>query len=113
MNDDRLIEFRISPKQPFSYAILSRLDAEAINQFVESNERPTILLPGPRPTFALCEFLRAAPPGPPRTLRVQRAVEWIARHGRPIAAWKSWTVEMPPAVSDYDEPERAPTPTIA
>lgn len=107
MNDEtRLVGYRLSPSQPFAYAILSRNDADALDEFVESNARPSVLMPGARPSFLLCEHLRAAFLGMPQPERVQHAVQWIARHGRPVNAWKTWTVDIPPAESDYDEPPR-------
>ncbi len=110
MNDEtRLVGYRLSPSHPVAYATLSRHDADAIDRFVETNERPSVLMPGTRPTFALCEHLRSAYPGLPRPHRVQHAVQWIARHGLPVNAWKTWTVDIPLAESDYDEPPRDAT----
>jgi len=106
MNEDRIVGYRLSPSLPLAYAILSRHDADAIDVFVKTNERPFVVMPGTRPTFALCDYLREAFPGMPKPHRIQHAVQWIARHGRPVDAWKTWTVEIPPAESDYDEPPR-------
>jgi len=111
MNDEtRVVGYRHSPSVPYSYVTLSLHDADAIDRFVETNERPSVLMPGVRPTFGLCEHLRSAYPGLPRPHRIQYAVQWIARHGRPVDAWKTWTVDIPPAESDYDEPPRDATP---
>ncbi len=106
MNEERLVRYRLSPSQQIAYVSLSLHDADAIDHFVETNERPSVLMPGTRPTFALCEHLRSAYPGLPRPQRVQHAVQWIARHGRKVDAWKTWEVELLPAESDYDEPPR-------
>lgn len=106
MNEELIVGYQLSPSLPLAHVTLSRHDADAIDRFVETNERPSVLMPGTRPTFALCEHLRSAYPGLPRPQRVQHAVQWIARHGRPVNAWKTWTVDIPPAESDYDEPPR-------
>lgn len=109
MNDARITAIRMSPELPYSYVILSCQDADALDRFVETNERPSILMPGTRPSFDLCEYIRAAPPAIQKNDRVRLAVQWATRKGRPVPSWRTWTVEREPAESDYDEPLRDAT----
>ncbi len=104
---DCLIGFRSSPSQPLAYARLSLQDAEALSRFVETNARPDVITCGTAPTFALAEHIRAAPSTMTRAGRTLLATQWIRNHGVPLEAWATWSVDLLPADSDYNDPPHA------
>ena len=106
MSKRLLIGFRSASDQPLAYATLSEPDANALAAFIDRNVRPDLITCGIAPTFALTEYLRAAPADMTKAGRTDLAVQWIRGNGTPADTWATWTADPLPAISDYEEPAR-------